>query len=782
MNIFSRLVLTLCGIALVTALVISLVFNLFMDRIATDSEHRQLTHLFNILEQNLDQEADRALSMAALVAHTPEAARALAEEDRETLLALYGPTFETLRDQYGVQQFQFNVPPATSFLRVHKPEKYGDDLSSFRRTVVEANTRRTTVEGLEHGVAGLGMRGVMPISYEGNHVGTVEFGMSFGEPFFKAFDKANDVRVGLFLPSQTGTFETFANTADRPLIEQEDMETALSGETVVRNVQLGDLTMAVMAQPVRDFSDTIIGVATIAMDISPFLAQAATARWLAIGGTAGTLVLALLLGTWMAMTIATPVQRVTTILGRLAKRDFSGAIPVITGKATWEIPRMLASLSSLRDTASQLDQADRDLNERLSEVQAREAALATAARDNLRGVVTAAVQANEAIVTLARVSGNVHSANVQSQTMASAVEELVASTHEISSSSDLAAEQAENTRGAANHGVTGSDDAVRTMEGIHSAVRDAAERVDTLAQASTQIGEIVQQIEDIADQTNLLALNATIEAARAGDAGKGFAVVANEVKSLANQTARATEDIRNRIDTLRREMDSIVSAMEKGASAVENGRSVVTDLGDHLGTIAGGIGQVTDRMQEIASILTQQSQAAGEIAQGTNAMADLSKGNKDELDQALQAMDTATGTLNEQVSSVSKTGGAMVLVEVAKNDHVVFKKRVVDSVMGRTPWREIDIPDHKGCRLGKWSSGVTDPSIRNHPAFRALEKPHADVHRFGREAVRLATQNDLDGALRAVEDLHRASKEVIALLTELSKAVEEADNRPKENA
>ena len=73
--------------------------------------------------------------------------------------------------------------PATSFLRVHKPQKFGDDLSGFRKTVVATNTQKTTIMGLERGRAGIGVRGVVPIAHEGSHVGSIEFGLSFGKDF-----------------------------------------------------------------------------------------------------------------------------------------------------------------------------------------------------------------------------------------------------------------------------------------------------------------------------------------------------------------------------------------------------------------------------------------------------------------------------------------------------------------------------------------------------------------------------------------------------------------------
>jgi methyl-accepting chemotaxis protein len=781
MSIQWRLILSLGGLSLLAAVSMSVVFTIYMERLTVQAEERQLTSLFDNLRSDLAEEGQRALSLATLVAESPTASAAFAAGDRQALLDLYQPAFEAMRETFGVRQFQFHSPPATSFVRIHKPEKFGDDLSGFRSTVVETNRDRTSIQGLERGVAGLGMRGVTPVFHDGQHVGSVEFGLSFGQPFFARFARNYGVNVALYLTTADGRFETFASTHDGvQYLPEDDLSTVMNGGTVFRQIDEGDLSIAVLARTIADYAGKPIGVASIALDATPYHAQIADARWLATVATLMTLAVALLLGYWIARGIAGPVRMVTDALTRLSNRDFDIRLPDMKGHG--EVARMVRSLSDFRNKVEQVDAAEQAQTEKLAEVEAQQRTLAAQARTNLRGVVRAAIQSNEAIVTLAYMMRDVNAANVQTQTMASAVEEMVSSTREISASSDRAAADAEGARGAAGDGVDGAGRAVETMEGIHGAVRGAADRIDTLAEASTQIGEIVQQIEDIADQTNLLALNATIEAARAGDAGKGFAVVANEVKSLANQTARATEDIRGRITTLRGEMSTIIEAMEKGAGAVEDGRGVVTDLGGQLQNISGSINNVTEKMRDIASILTQQTEAANEIAEGTTTIASLSKRNTDEVLNALKAMDRATAALNEQVGLFAGLGGSLVLVEVAKNDHVVFKKRVVDTVLGRDNWKEQEIPDHKHCRLGKWYGSVADPTLRNHKAYRDLDRPHAEVHALGREAVRKAAEGDMDGALEAIAGLNDASKEVVDMLSDLSTAVEQMESTRPDGA
>ena len=123
--------------------------------------------------------------------------------------------------------------------------------------------------------------------------------------------------------------------------------------------------------------------------------------------------------------------------------------------------------------------------------------------------------------------------------------------------------------------------------------RTANLKVEGLAAAAQRIGDVVSLIQDVAAQTNLLALNATIEAARAGEAGRGFAVVASEVKTLADQTAKATEDIKQQIAAIQASTNDAVGAMQ----------SIVTTMGD-----------VNKNTQEIAGAVQQQSAATSEIS------------------------------------------------------------------------------------------------------------------------------------------------------------------------
>src|SRR5207245_695049 len=122
-----------------------------------------------------------------------------------------------------------------------------------------------------------------------------------------------------------------------------------------------------------------------------------------------------------------------------------------------------------------------------------------------------------------------------------------------------------------------------------------------------KIGDVVALINDIASQTNLLALNATIEAARAGDAGKGFAVVASEVKSLANQTARATEDIKAQIG-------AIQAQSQEAAGAIQRIAGTIVELNTTATAIAGAVEQQGAATQEIARNIQQAAAGTGQVS------------------------------------------------------------------------------------------------------------------------------------------------------------------------
>lgn len=154
--------------------------------------------------------------------------------------------------------------------------------------------------------------------------------------------------------------------------------------------------------------------------------------------------------------------------------------------------------------------------------------------------------------------------------------------------------------------------------------------VKDLVESSTRIGEVLKLISDIAEQTNLLALNATIEAARAGEPGKGFAVVASEVKNLANQTAKATEDIRVQIESIQQNTGSTAESIERIGSCIRDITEITT-------TIAGAVEEQNAATNEIAQNVSEASKSTQEMNSNISQVGDATNRTNSSADSVLGA-------------------------------------------------------------------------------------------------------------------------------------------------
>lgn len=182
---------------------------------------------------------------ATLIAQRPDAAKAVADKDWQTLANLFDPLWPAIKAQ-GIEQFQFHLPPATSLYRVHKPEKHGDDLSAIRPTVVEVNREHHAVGGLEIGVAGTGLRGVVPVTFNGQPVGSVEFGRALDEKLFgQLLDKQVQLAIYLF---EQGKLVTLVGTS-RLGEAMEWYQPVLAGEERFVNMTQQGSDLLVMAAP-----------------------------------------------------------------------------------------------------------------------------------------------------------------------------------------------------------------------------------------------------------------------------------------------------------------------------------------------------------------------------------------------------------------------------------------------------------------------------------------------------------------------------------------------------
>lgn len=381
--------------------------------------------------------------------------------------------------------------------------------------------------------------------------------------------------------------------------------------------------------------------------------------------------------------------------------------------------------------------------------------------------VSLSIEANETAIFSAQMLSNLKDVDAQTQGIAAAAEEMVATVKEIERYGMSIADQAQEASQATQSGSLAVQNASENMGHITKAVTQGVEQVNVLAEFTEKIGGIADDIKKIADQTNLLALNATIEAARAGDAGKGFAVVANEVKTLANQTATSTEEITDIIGNLQAEMKNVLASMENSTEAVQTGQDAMAQVDERMSEINEKINIVTENTSQISNTLQEQNQASNEVAQGITTIASSSTESVQGIERIVSSMDQVEKLISGQIGALAEFDVQDKVIKLAQSDHVLWKKRLANMVAGREGLNPDELADHHSCRLGKWYDHVDDPKYLNSPVFKELQKPHELVHKHGIQAVKLYNERKTKEAMAEIKKVEAASVDVLRLLAEL---------------
>lgn len=552
-----------------------------------EAEDRELNKLFESAKAEMASEGQTANALASLIANVEIFSQMFVNGEREELAEALVPAFKVMKEDFHARQFQFHTPPATSFLRVHKPKKFGDDLSSFRKTVVATNSTKKNVVGLEKGVAGLGVRGISPVFYQGEHIGSVEFGMSFGQPFFDKFKEKYNVDIALSLSRDSG-FENFASTmGDAGVLNQQELAKAISEPVLFESVHNG-IPVAVYAARIDDFNGNAIGVMEIAMDRSHFVAATNNARNIAVAIGVIALVVGLLIAGMIARLIGGPLCIAVAAMNEIAEGE-GDLTSRLDESGDNEISRLANAFNSFAEKVRAL----------VSQVYGSTTQLASAAE--------------EMSAIMEETNRGTQQQQSETSQVVTAMNEMTATVQEVARHATEAAAAANSADDASSEGKQVVINTMQSIENLSSEVHSAATVISQLEKDSENIGTVLDVIKGIAEQTNLLALNAAIEAARAGEQGRGFAVVADEVRTLASKTQQSTQEIQEMIEKLQAGAQSAVKVMDDSRVKAEESVSHAAKAGSSLETITNSVSLIKDMNTQIATAAEEQSSVAEEI-------------------------------------------------------------------------------------------------------------------------------------------------------------------------
>ncbi|NUB13469.1 HAMP domain-containing protein [Azospirillum brasilense] len=372
--------------------------------------------------------------------------------------------------------------------------------------------------------------------------------------------------------------------------------------------------------------------------------------WTMIIGAVGIVVCLGLAVLLTRRTIAGPIERLTGAMRALADGNLD---TIVEGQGRGdEIGGMSTALQVFKDSAIEkrrLEAAEKEESARRGERQRRIEEFTR----RFDGIVTG---------LLDRVTASVRTLHTSSDSLSATAEETQRQSATVSSAAEQATANVETVAAAGNE-LTASIHEIARQVSDGSAIattadRDAAaanHKIGSLADAVARIGEVTSLIQNIASQTNLLALNATIEAARAGEAGKGFAVVASEVKSLANQTAKATEEIAAQITAIQTETAVAVAAIRgisattvrmrelttSIAGAVEQQGAATTEIVRNVDEAAQGTRVVADNIIDVARAASDTGRMAGDVFKAASEVQEESETLRVEIERFLQQVHAA---------------------------------------------------------------------------------------------------------------------------------------------